>query len=559
MTEIQNINPLSFTGNDNLLKDGIAKYSKTPDLKPDSVELSTTQSDKPKKKWKLILAGIATTALAIFGAVKTHKFIKGKKLQQIAEEEARRAAEEARRLQEEAQRAAEEARKLEEKAQREAQEAAEKAKQKAQAEAAEKAKQLEAERLKAEEAKRLEAERIKAEEAKRLEAERLEAEKAERLKAEEAERLKAEEARRLEAERIKAEEDAKLKAEEAKRLEAERLEAEKAKKLEAEEAKRIEAEKIQAEKTRIENLKAELNNVQRIRPHGLAEATNIGIDFGEDLTILVQEGRVTPEELQKLVQKHLHTDKVEIHSMSDYAKHGPVGVNAEKKAATTRAHFTEDGKFERLELFIPDLKYGSKDDIIEYIDKATHEITHAAQFLASKDTPMEHYASSVEGRLLNYIQKVITDKFIGKMVTDTQKGYMAESGIKIFENMAEYNKFMDSPTNNISIEKIGKILKIGSDEVSQKENITQIYNLIFDSMMQQMSNDPNLKHAIQKAGGYEEFSQLIKKLCIHTFRNEEEAYRTAQVMRQQLNGTVKETTYNDLIHTIMGMCANGLS
>ena len=480
MTEIQKTHSLSFLGNDNILKEGITKYSKTPDLKPDSVELST--NEKPKKNWKLILAGVGATALAIFTAIKTHKFIKGKKLQQIAEEEARRAAEEARRLQEEARKAAEEA------------------EQKAKAEAAEKA------------------------------------------------RRAAEE----------AEQKAKAEAAEKARRAAEEAE-QKAKAEAAEKAKLLEAEKIEAEKTRIENLKAELNNVQRIRPQGLAEATNIGINFGEDLTKLVQEGRVTPEELQKLVQKHLHTDKIEIHSMSDYYKHGPAGVNAEKKAATTRAHFTEDGKFEKLELFIPDLKYGSKDDILEYIDRATHEITHAAQFLATKDTPMEHYASSIDGKLLNYMQKMITDQFIGKMVTDTQKGYMSKAGIEIFENMAEYNKFMDSTTTNISRENIGEILKLGSDAESQKQTINEIYNIIFQSMTQKMHNDPNLLYLMQKAGGYEEFSNLIKKLCAHTFRNEEEAYRTAQVMRQQLNGTVNETTYNDLIHTIMGMCADALS
>ena len=102
-------------------------------------------------------------------------------------------------------------------------------------------------------------------------------------------------------------------------------------------------------------------------------------------------------------------------------------------------------------------------------------------------------------------------------------------------------------------------MKLGADEVSQKQSINGIYNLLFDSLMKNMQNDPNLQYAVEKAGGYEEFSQLIKKLCVHTFRNEEEAYRTAQVMRQQLNGTVNETTHNDLIHTIMGMCADALS
>ena len=77
--------------------------------------------------------------------------------------------------------------------------------------------------------------------------------------------------------------------------------------------------------------------------------------------------------------------------------------------------------------------------------------------------------------------------------------------------------------------------------------------------MKAMRDDPNLQQAIIKAGGYDSFRQLIKKLCAHTFRMEEEAYRTAQIMRQQINGTVGETTLNDSVHIIMGMCADALS
>ena len=51
MTEIQNTKNIYFTSNENLLKAGVEKYSKTPELQPDSVELSTKPTEKSKKNW----------------------------------------------------------------------------------------------------------------------------------------------------------------------------------------------------------------------------------------------------------------------------------------------------------------------------------------------------------------------------------------------------------------------------------------------------------------------------------------------------------------------------
>ena len=443
MTKIENVSNSTFLSNQNSSK-ASNNYIKTPELQADTLELS---SSIPKKnnKWKYIIGGIVTAGITAFAAIKTHKFIKNKKI---------RLAEEARKAAEDARKAAEDAKKLKEEA-----------------------------RKAAEEAKKAEAERIKAEEAR------------------------------------KAAQETKI--------------------------------------TEPNNIKA-LNNVQRIRPQGLSRATNLGIDFGEDLTRLVQEGKVTPEDVQNLAQKHLQTDKVRIHSMSDYHKFGPVGVNADKKAATTRAHFSEDGKFVGLDIFVPDLNTGSKDEILEFIDKTAHEITHAAQFLAMKDAPLEHYASNIEGKLLNYLQKVITDQFIGKMVADAQRGYISKAGIDGFANVTEYFRFMDSPATNISREIIGEFLSIGRNSTEQSKNIKSIYDFLFTNLTKQMHNDPNLLALMQKKGGYNELKEFVKDLCVHTFKNEEEAYRAGQIMRQQINGTVNETTYNDLIHTVMGMCADAL-
>jgi hypothetical protein len=118
------------------------------------------------------------------------------------------------------------------------------------------AERVEAERIAAEEAQRIEAERVAAEEAQRIEAERVAAEEAARREAEraEAERIAAEEAARVEAERIAAEEAQRIEvervaAEEAARREAERAEAER---IAAEEAARVEAERVAAEQARKE-------------------------------------------------------------------------------------------------------------------------------------------------------------------------------------------------------------------------------------------------------------------------------------------------------------------
>lgn len=127
MTKIENVSNSTFLSNQNSSK-ASNNYIKTPELQADTLELS---SSIPKKnnKWKYIIGGIVTAGITAFAAIKTHKFIKNKKI---------RLAEEARKAAEDARKAAEDAKKLKEEARK----------------AAEEAKKAEAERIKAEEARK---------------------------------------------------------------------------------------------------------------------------------------------------------------------------------------------------------------------------------------------------------------------------------------------------------------------------------------------------------------------------------------------------------------------
>ena len=148
------------------------------------------------------------------------------------------------------------------------------------------AEQAEAERRVAEEAARVEAERRAAEDAARLEAERIAAEEAEaaRLVAEqaEAERLAAEEAARMEAERIAAEEA------EAARLAAEQAEAERRA---VEEAARVEAERIAAEEAEAARLAAEQAEAARraVEEAARVEAERIAAEEAEAARLAAEQ------------------------------------------------------------------------------------------------------------------------------------------------------------------------------------------------------------------------------------------------------------------------------
>ena len=474
MVEINNnYNKISINNNKPVNK---TYYTTTPKkTEVDKLELSNKENNtQSKKNLKWIIGGIITAGIAIFAGIKTHKFIKNKKLQRLAEEEAERL-------------------KAEAKAKAEAE-----AKAKAEAEA--------------------------------------------KAKAEAEAKAKAE----VEA-KAKAEVEAKAKA---------KAEAEAKAKAEAEAKAKAEAEakaKAEAEAKADSNITKQ-SKIQR--PKNLPPTVIKGLDFGEDLAELIKNKNATPKSIQKLVNKHFKTDNIYVHSMSEYENFGPTGVNKAHKAATTRATFNDYCELEKLDIFLPEVDYNNPEAVLEYLDKTCHEFTHAAQMLGNKEK-LEYFSPSIEGRLLNYIQKVITDKFTDKLVVDSATAFIKESKTPV-KTISDYNKFMDSPAENITREKIGEILKLGKDDKTQKENINKIFDIVFDSLIQKMERDPNVFNAAQTYGGIEGLKNRIKFFCHNSFKNEEEAYKAGQIMRQEINGTSGKTTNNDMIHIIMGMCADAL-
>ncbi|MGN1154273.1 MAG: hypothetical protein ACI4S3_09610, partial [Candidatus Gastranaerophilaceae bacterium] len=362
--------------------------------------------------------------------------------------------------------------------------------------------------------------------------------------------------------KAKAEAEAKAKAEAEAKAKAEaeakaKAEAEAKAKAEAEAKAKAEAEaKAKAEAEVQQNKPLE----KTVRVANLNANIKKGLDFGNDLKELIHNGNATPEEIQKIVSKHFPNNEINVHSMSEYHNFGPTGVKAGNtpKAAVTRPLFNEDGKLEKIDLFLPDVDYNDFNSTLEYIDKTTHEFTHVQQMINRNGSTQEYLKPTLEGRLMNFMQKTITDKFTDKMVVDTAKSLIQETKTPI-QTTADFDRFMDTPSDLISKEKIGTILHLGTDETSQKQNINKIFDILFDSMTQQMQGDPNLANAIEKRGSYTAFKNEIKSICAQAFQDEQEAYKAGQLMRQEINGTTGKTTNNDLIHTIMGMCADALA
>ena len=161
---------------------------------------------------------------------------------------------------------------------------------------------------------------------------------------------------------------------------------------------------------------------------------------------------------------------------------------------------------------------------------------------------------------MNFIQKRITDRLTDKGVTDTAVALIEEAKYPI-NNTTDFDNFMDLPTDKISPEKIGKIMKFGENAESQKQTINAIFDVIFDETlkMMQYEKDPNARMTIQIYGGMDEFKAKIKSICADTLKNEQEAYNAGNLMRKEINGVGDKQTYNDLISILMGMYSQALS
>lgn len=290
----------------------------------------------------------------------------------------------------------------------------------------------------------------------------------------------------------------------------------------------------------------------------LSENEQLALAFGKDLNVLVESKNATAGEIQKLIQKHLGVDNVKIRSMSEYQQPNRPGVDM-KKAAVTRPNYDTNGNLISIEVFIPDVDYNNKNEVLAFLDKTTHEMTHVIQYTKTKEV-MPHYAPTPEARFMNFIQKRITDRLTDKGVTDSAVAYIKEAKYPL-NTTEDYDKFMDLPTNKVTPERLGEIMKFGKDSVTQKQTINAIFDLIFEETLKgmQYEKDPNALATIQKYGGMEAFKSQIKSICAKSLKDEQEAYNAGNIMRKEMNGVAGKQTYNDLISTLMGMYSQALS
>ena len=290
----------------------------------------------------------------------------------------------------------------------------------------------------------------------------------------------------------------------------------------------------------------------------LSENEQLAFAFGKDLKALVDAKNATSVEVQKLIQKHLGVDNVKIHSMSEYRQQNRPGIDM-KKAAVTRPNFDATGKLINIDVFIPDVDYNNKNEVLAFLDKTTHEMTHVIQYTKSKEV-LPHFAPTPEARFMNFIQKRITDRLTDKGVTDSSIAYIKEAKYPL-NTTEDYDRFMDLPTDKVTPERLGEIMKFGKDSASQKQNINAVFDLIFDETLKgmQYEKDPNALATIQKYGGMEAFKAQIKSICAKSLKDEQEAYNAGNIMRKEMNGVAGKQTYNDLISTLMGMYSQALS
>ena len=290
----------------------------------------------------------------------------------------------------------------------------------------------------------------------------------------------------------------------------------------------------------------------------LSQNEKLALEFGKDLKVLVDSKNATAVEIQKLIQKHLGAGNVKIHSMSEYQQPNRPGIEM-KKAAVTRPNYDVTGKLINIDVFIPDVDYNNKNEVLAFLDKTTHEITHVIQYTKSKEF-LPHYAPTPEARFMNFIQKRITDRLTDKGVTDCAVAYIKEANYPL-KDTTDYDRFMDSVTDKVAPEKLGEIMKFGKDAVSQKQTINAVFDLIFDETLKgmQYEKDPNALATIQKYGGMENFKAQIKAICVKSLKDEQEAYNAGNIMRKEVNGVAGKQTYNDLISTLMGMYSQALS
>ncbi len=290
------------------------------------------------------------------------------------------------------------------------------------------------------------------------------------------------------------------------------------------------------------------------------QVDNVPIDtkakiFSNELIRMIDNKQITPQKVQQAVTKYLPNTDVRIISMDDYTE---FGLNNKKRvAAATRPTFDKNGVLQKIEIYIPQIDYDDEDSKLEFIDKLTHEITHAMQFAGDK-TVREQYKNTKEGRFYNFFQQnvanMLTDVFIPKILVEIAR----EKQIEMY-SIEDYNRFVSSPMDYIDEEKIFEYS--GCKNKKEFNNFIKAGFITFiDELMRttQVSRDPFAMEIIDKTGGVEAFRSKIMKMTAHQLAQEQEAYKNGNNARKSARGFTGDD-YNDVIPLAVGMAAEALN
>ena len=206
---------------------------------------------------------------------------------------------------------------------------------------------------------------------------------------------------------------------------------------------------------------------------------NVPIDtkakiFSNELIRMVENKQVTPQRVQQAVTKYLPNVDVKIVSMDDYTE---FGLNNKKRvAAATRPSFDKNGVLQKLEIYIPQVEYDNEYSKLEFIDKLTHEITHAMQFANDKEI-REQYKNTKEGHFYNFFQQnvanMMSDVFVQKMLVEIAREKQIE-----MHTIDDYNNFVSSPMDDIDEEMCQSLLKRIDAIVREDDDIEKALNIV---------------------------------------------------------------------------------
>ncbi len=277
--------------------------------------------------------------------------------------------------------------------------------------------------------------------------------------------------------------------------------------------------------------------------------------FSNELIRLVEKQQVTPQKIQQSVTKYLPNVDVKIISMDEYTE---FGLNNKKTvAAATRPKYNAKGELQKLEIYIPNIDYNDKNSQLEFIEKLTHEITHAIQFVEDKEI-QEHHKNTPEGNFYNYFQQNISNMLIDVLVQKTLVNIARDKNIEM-HTIDDYNKFIESENPNVDEDEIMRLA--GYKNKDDYNNYIKVgYNVFIEELMNntQVVKDPFALGIINKCGGVEEFKEKIKEMVANTLQTEQEAYQAGNNARKTARNFQGEN-YNDVIPMVIGLAADALN